>query len=148
MASAARAVDAHLDVPLPLVMWSARIGEPLYQCQPPTGYSDKSEAWVNTGALLNRMNFALALTGNRLRGLHVDLDALTGMDSTSDPSKALARSIEVFLSGQVSPETRATLEKQLSDPQVLRATLDDPVQKVDLGVIAGLILGSPEFQRR
>ncbi len=35
---------------------------PLYGCQPPTGYADRADAWVNTGALLNRMNFAVTLT--------------------------------------------------------------------------------------
>ena len=57
---------------------TARIGEPLYQCEPPTGYSDKAETWVNTGALLNRLNFALAFAGNRLPGLKVDTAALIG----------------------------------------------------------------------
>src|SRR6266581_2998991 len=56
VASAARAVGAEIDLPLALVQWTGRIGEPLYQCQPPTGYSDKADAWVNTGALLNRLN--------------------------------------------------------------------------------------------
>ena len=45
------------------------LGMPLYGCQPPTGYSDKAEAWVNTGALLNRMNFAVALASGRMRGI-------------------------------------------------------------------------------
>ncbi len=53
-----------------------------------------------------------------------------------------------FLAACASPQTRATLEKQLSDPQVIQAKLDDPVKQIDLGVIAGLVLGAPEFQRR
>ncbi len=76
VASATRAVGADVDVPLMLVQWTNRIGQPLYQCEPPTGYSDKADAWVNTGALLNRMNFSLALTSNRLRGAQVDMDSL------------------------------------------------------------------------
>src|SRR5437870_8123028 len=71
--SAARALGTDVDTPLPLVQWIGRIGEPLYQCQPPTGYSDKSETWVNTGALLNRLNFSLALAGNRIRGARSDV---------------------------------------------------------------------------
>ena len=43
-----------------LPQWVGRMGEPLFLCQPPTGYSDKAETWVNTGALLNRLNFALS----------------------------------------------------------------------------------------
>jgi uncharacterized protein (DUF1800 family) len=148
VASTARALDADAQTPLPMVQWANRIGEPLYLCQPPTGYSDKAEAWVNTGALLNRLNFALALAGNRLRGMRVNAQGVLGVRSTEDASKALDRAIEVFLAGQISPQTRATLEKQLSDPQVVQATLDDRVERVDAGMIAGLVLGSPEFQRR
>ena len=66
--STARALGTDVDNATPLVNWITRIGEPLYQCMPPTGYSDKAETWVNTGALLNRLNFALALASNRVRG--------------------------------------------------------------------------------
>src|SRR5437016_6358844 len=146
--SAARALGTDVDTPLPLVQWIGRIGEPLYQCQPPTGYSDKAETWVNTGALLNRLNFSLALASNRMRGARVDAAALLGQDAAADPRASLDRAIEVLLSNQASPQTRATLEKQLEDPQVVRATLDDPVKQIDLSMIVGLVLGAPEFQRR
>jgi uncharacterized protein (DUF1800 family) len=146
--SATRAVGADVDVPLMLVQWTTRIGQPLYQCEPPTGYSDKADAWVNTGALLNRMNFSLALTSNRLRGAQVDIDSLLNSQGATDPHAMLDRSIQLLLSGQVSAETRDTLEKQLDDPQILQATLGDPVKQVNAAMIAGLVLGSPEFQRR
>jgi uncharacterized protein (DUF1800 family) len=148
VASATRAVGAEVDIPLMLVQWTTRIGEPLYQCEPPTGYSDSSDAWVNTGSLLNRMNFSLALTANRLRGIHVEIDPLLGSQGATDPEAMLDRSIKVLLGGQVSAETRDTLEKQLNDPQILQATLGDPVKQVNAAIIAGLVLGSPEFQRR
>jgi uncharacterized protein (DUF1800 family) len=148
VASAARALGAELQLPGGMILWTGRIGEPLYLCQPPTGYSDKAETWVNTGALLNRINFATQLSSNRMQGSRVDLGKLFGEEAMADPQATLDRALQLFLSGQVSPQTRATLEKQLSDPQVLRATLDDPVRSVDAGVIAGLVLGSPEFQRR
>jgi uncharacterized protein (DUF1800 family) len=147
--SAARASGADATIPLLLVQWSARIGEPLYQCQPPTGYSDMADAWVNTGALLNRLNYSLALTANRLRGVETDVAAVLGDSATgSDAHAALDAALTVFLGGEVSNETRETLEKQLDTPQVLQAKLDDPVQKVNANLIAGLVLGSPEFQRR
>jgi uncharacterized protein (DUF1800 family) len=147
--SAARATGADATIPLLLVQWSARIGEPLYQCQPPTGYSDMADAWVNTGALLNRLNYSLALTGNRLRGVETNVAAVLGDAATgSDPSAALDAALNVFLGGEVSAETRDTLEKQLDTPQVLEAKLDDPVRQVNANLIAGLVLGSPEFQRR
>jgi uncharacterized protein (DUF1800 family) len=146
--SAARVVGAEVDVPLMLVQWTSRIGQPLYQCEPPTGYSDKAGAWVNTGALLNRMNFALALTANRLRGAQVNMETLLGGQSATDPHATLDRAVQALLGGQVSPQTRETLEKQLTDPQILQASLDDPVKQVNAAMIAGLVLGSPEFQRR
>jgi uncharacterized protein (DUF1800 family) len=148
VASATRAVGADVQIPLLLVQWTSRIGQPLYQCEPPTGYSDKADAWVNTGALLSRMNFSLALTSNRLRGAQVDIDSLFGSDMAANPRATLDRAIELLLGGQASQETRDTLEKQLEDPQILQATLDDKVKQVNAAMIAGLVLGSPEFQRR
>jgi uncharacterized protein (DUF1800 family) len=146
--SAARALGTDVDTPMPLANWVARIGEPLYQCQPPTGYSDKADAWVNTGALLNRLNFSLALAGNKMRGARTDVRSLLGVDSSADAKTALDRAVQVFLGGQAGPTTVETLEKQLDNPQVLQARLDDPQKQVDLGVVAGLVLGAPEFQRR
>ena len=146
--STARALGTDVDTPMPLVQWVGRIGEPLYQCQPPTGYSDKADTWVNTGALLNRLNYSLALAGNKVRGSRSDPSSLLGMDSSADAKAALHRAVTLFLGGQTAPATVETLEKQLDNPQIVQAKLDDPVQHVDLGVVAGLVLGAPEFQRR
>ncbi len=146
--SEVRALGTDVDTPLPLVQWVGRIGEPLYQCQPPTGYADKADAWVNTGALLNRLNYSLALAGNKMRGARTDVPSLLGVDSSADAKSALDRAVQVFLGGQAGPTTVETLEKQLDNPQVLQAKLDDPRKQVDLGVVAGLVLGAPEFQRR
>jgi uncharacterized protein (DUF1800 family) len=146
--SAARALGTDVDMPQPLVGWVGRIGEPIYQCQPPTGYADKADAWVNTGALLNRLNYSLALAGNKMRGSRTDVAALLGVETSADAKAALERAVLVFLGGQVAPTTVETLQKQLDSPQVVQAKLDDPVKQVDLGVVAGLVLGAPEFQRR
>lgn len=147
--SSVRALGTDVDTPMPLVQWINRIGEPLYQCQPPTGYADKAESWVNTGALLNRLNFSLALAGNRIRGSRSDVSALLGFPgSTADAKAALERGVQVFLHGQATPSTVETLRKQLESSGVVRAELDDPVKQVDLGAITGLVLGAPEFQRR
>jgi uncharacterized protein (DUF1800 family) len=145
--SSVRALGTDVDTPMPLVQWVGRIGQPLYQCQPPTGYSDKAEAWVNSGALLNRLNFSLALAGNKVRGSRSDVAALLGSESSADAKQTLDRAVGVFL-GEAAPGTVDTLEKQLESPQVLQAKLDDPVKQVDLGVLSGLVLGAPEFQRR
>ncbi|HEU5411388.1 MAG TPA: DUF1800 domain-containing protein, partial [Candidatus Acidoferrales bacterium] len=146
--SAARALDAQTEVSPQLAQWVARMGQPLYQCEPPTGYADTKDVWVNAGALLNRLNFALALATNHMPGVQVDLAQLLGADADANSETALARSLEDFLGGDVSAQTRATLEKQMSDPQIVQARLDDPVKHVNEGLIAGLVLGAPEFQRR
>ena len=124
------------------------MGEPLFQCQPPTGYADKAETWVNTGALLNRLNFAMQISSGRLPGANVNLPELFGDGPADDPQIALSRSIDLFLGGEIDSQTRETLEKRLNDPAVLQASLDDPVKQVNEGLLSGLVLGTPEFQRR
>jgi len=148
VASTARALGADVDQPLQLAQWVSRIGEPLYQCLPPNGYSDKAVTWVSTGALLNRVNFAVALTSNKVRGAQVDISSLVGTDVGANPQLALYRIESEFLSGQVSDSTRATLEKEMTEPRILGAKLDDPVTQVNVSLITGLVLGSPEFQKR
>jgi uncharacterized protein (DUF1800 family) len=148
VASTARALGADVDQPLQLAQWVARIGEPLYQCLTPNGYSDKAAAWVSTGALLNRVNFAVALTANKVRGAQVDVNSLVGADAGNNAPLALERVEAEFLAGQVSDTTRATLENEMKEPRVLGAKLDDPVTQVNVGLITGLVLGSPEFQKR
>ena len=81
-------------------------------------------------------------------GTTVNLQPMFGDDASKDPQLALARSEELFLNGQVDPSTHQTLEARLSDPQVLRASLDDPIMQVNEGLLSGLVLGAPEFQRR
>jgi uncharacterized protein (DUF1800 family) len=146
--SAARALDLQTTISPQLVQWVGRMGEPMYQCEPPTGYADTADVWVNAGALLNRLNFALMLATNHMPGTSTDLEGLLGQDAESNAEVALSLSMKDFLGGEVSAQTRATLEKQLSDPEVLQARLDDPVKHVNEGLIAGLVLGAPEFQRR
>jgi uncharacterized protein (DUF1800 family) len=110
--------------------WIARMGEPLYGYQTPNGYSDAAESWVNTGGLLERMNFGLALANNRIPGTRVNLSKLS-----SDQSKVMDEYLKNLLAGEVSTATREALVKQLDQ--------SDPVTKV-----VGLILGTPEFQRQ
>jgi uncharacterized protein (DUF1800 family) len=148
VASTTRALGADVDQPLQLAQWVSRIGEPLYQCLTPNGYSDKAAAWVSTGALLNRVNFAVALTSNKVRGAQVDINSLVGTDVVANPQLALDRIESEFLAGQVSDSTRATLEKEMTEPRILGAKLDDPVTQVNVSLITGLVLGSPEFQKR
>jgi uncharacterized protein (DUF1800 family) len=148
VASTARALHADVSVSLPLVEWVGRMGEPLFLCQPPTGYSDRSETWVNTGALLNRLNFALAFAGDHMPGAKLDLTTMFGKDASLEPRVALFRALDIFLDGQVSAGTRQTLESRMSDPQIFHRRLGDPANEVNQGLIAGLVLGAPEFEQR
>src|SRR5688572_4448677 len=77
--------------------WIARMGEPLYGYQAPTGYSDAAETWVNTGGLLERMNFGLALAGNRIAGTRVDLAPI--VKENPDKKKLVDESLKLILAG-------------------------------------------------
>jgi uncharacterized protein (DUF1800 family) len=113
--------------------WLARMGEPLYGFQTPHGYSDTADSWVNTGGLLERMNFGLALAGNRVPGTQVDLSKLTANETSQ--AKVLDHSLKAILAGEMSAATRETLLKQLD-------------QSATVTKVVGLILGTPEFQRQ
>jgi uncharacterized protein (DUF1800 family) len=148
VASAVRASGADIQNALPLVGTLNRMGMPLYAMQPPTGYSMKAEAWVNSSALLNRMNFALQLASGKLPGTSLDPQALIPGPAPADSQAALASLEQSILAGDVSMQTHTVLQKQLGDPQISQRRLDDPDKKPNYGAIAGLIMGSPEFQRR
>ncbi len=111
------------------------MGMPLYGMQPPTGYSMKADAWVNSSALLGRMNFALGMTAGKVKGVTLDTQAFATSTPVGD-NGVLARFESTLLGGDVSEQTHATIVKQLNDGKTTSA------------MVAGLILGSPEFQRR
>jgi uncharacterized protein (DUF1800 family) len=148
VASAARASGADIQNALPLVGTLNRMGMPLYAMQPPTGYSMKADAWVNSSALLNRMNFALALGSGKMPGTSLDPQVLIHGPAPADAQAALSTLEQSILAGDVSAQTHAVMQKQLSDPQIAERKLDDADKKPNYGAIAGLIMGSPEFQRR
>jgi uncharacterized protein (DUF1800 family) len=138
--SAVRAVGAEPEAALPLARQLAQMGEPLYLCQPPTGYSDTAEAWVNTGALVARLNFALQLAAGRLPGTQTDLRRLISPEDAADSKKSVDALACAFLGGDLSAETRRTVGQRLEG--------GPSSEDSRLAMIAGLILGSPEFQRQ
>ena len=145
--SAVRASGADVANPQPLVNQLQKLGMPLYGMQPPTGYSMRADAWVNSAALLNRMNFGLALAGGKLPGIQwnptVDQNQPPG-----DAAGALANFETALLDGDVSTQTHATILNQLNDPQAAMRNNVPAAQGTNFRLIAGLLLGSPEFQRR
>jgi len=148
VASAVRASSADVQNALPLVQTLNRMGMPLYGMQPPTGYSMKGETWVNSSALVNRMNFALQLGAGRLAGMTPHPQAILQGATAQGTDSALAVMEQKILGGDLSGQTHAVIQKQLADPQVTQRKLDDPDQGPNYGAIAGLIMGSPEFQKR
>ena len=123
--SAVRATGAQVDFAFPLANQIAQLGQPLYRKLEPTGYSDANSEWVSSAALLARMNFALSLAQNKVQGSKVDASLFGG-----DPSEVARR----VLFTDAKPETLAAIEKQ--------------TQGATSAPVVGLMLGSPDFQRR
>ena len=147
--SALRASGADVTDPLPIARQLQNMGMPLYGMQPPTGYSNKADAWVNSSALLGRMNFALALTAGKMQGIQVDPSQMLGPQGASpDAEQNLIALENRLLEGNVSRQTHDTIAARLADPSVSQRRLDDPARSPNVGIIVGLLLGSPEFQRR
>jgi uncharacterized protein (DUF1800 family) len=175
VASAVRATGADVDDAMPLARQIANMGMPLYGAQPPTGYSMKADTWVSSSALLNRMNFALGLTGGKVRGVKVDSVQLAGgPPAPADATVALAALEEKLLAGDLSAQTHDSIMAQITAAQITAGQIQAPpiqaaaknamaspqdkkssqrkpadaARPPDASMIAGLLLGSPEFQRR
>jgi uncharacterized protein (DUF1800 family) len=146
--SALRATDADVQDATPLLGALQNMGMPLYGMQPPTGYSMKSDAWVNSSALLGRMNFAVGLGNDKFKGVKANTAAALGAQPPTDAHQTLTVFEQAYLDGAVSEQTHAAIAKQLDDPQITLRKLDDSTRSPNAGAIAGLILGSPEFQKR
>jgi len=184
--SAVRASNAEMDSLTPLSNELDRMGMPLYSCIPPTGYSWDAKGWVNTGALVNRMNFALNLTANRVPGIHTVWPADAGNGELGlevvDPSNQMDAAADELrlenrlMQSEVSDQTRKTLLEQVesqsetqtgaakavgASAQAINAVVQTTGkqkpsspstalasrEKQD-ALLAGLLIGSPEFQRR
>jgi uncharacterized protein (DUF1800 family) len=142
--SAVRATGADIQNAQPLVRFLQQSGMQPYGAQSPTGYSTKADAWVNSGALLARLNFALGLGVGKLPGVTMDPQSLLGTRAPEDAPGVQGSLEDTLLAGEISKQTHDTIRKQMVDPQLTGVSL----KTVPPGVIAGLILGSPEFQRR
>ncbi len=161
---------------------------PLYGMQTPNGYSWMAEPWVNAGDLVSRMNFALALSSDRVGGVQTNWTGLLGGAKSAIQSAVLTKGLagtttdasikelkleSVLLGQPASDRTRETVLAQLQDPTMMQqatknfsirpndfepmaqvlnpAALNRPVRPPldhEAATMAGLLLGSPEFQRR
>jgi uncharacterized protein (DUF1800 family) len=107
--SAMRALDAPPDSTPRTAQIIAYLGQPIFGHQAPNGWPETGDAWMNTGAILNRINFGIAAAGGRLPG--VDIRALPTLDTlvTASREKQVDAVVATILNGMVSPDTRAVL---------------------------------------
>ncbi|HEY0040431.1 MAG TPA: DUF1800 domain-containing protein [Flavisolibacter sp.] len=188
--SAIRATDARIIAPFQVYQWVAKMGQRLYNYQAPTGFPDRGQYWINTGSLLNRMNFGLAFASNRIPGIKVDLMALNDHREPESAEEALRVYSKILMPERNIEETVKRLIPLITDPD-LQSKVDAAAGKTEsykapsdvedetmeerkdkgakkiggkkngepqivmakgnnsmLGQVVGIIIGSPEFQRR
>lgn len=190
--SSVRSLNATINQPYQLYNWVTKMGEKMYYYQAPTGFPDKGQYWINTGALLNRMNFGLALAANRIPGIQVDLAALNNHHEPESAQAALVTYSKMIMPERDLNETVKRLSPMLEDPNLTKkveaatakTTPEKPVGQTEqemvftdeakkkgdknsmadnktyvamqsrpgnnsmLSQVVGVIIGSPEFQRR
>jgi uncharacterized protein (DUF1800 family) len=174
--SSIRAANADVTNMQPLANALRDMGMPVYGAVPPTGYKWDASDWVSTGALVTRMNFALTLAAGRLPGIATQWSIKTPDTSRDgqgrDPQDEEARLESLLIPGGVSISTRSAVLEQFATqstnanqpqkeeaqpvkvashtkPQGRGSAVAPPsaLERQDQ-VLAGLLLGSPEFQRR
>jgi hypothetical protein len=168
VASAFRATGTNPTNPGALVGTLTRMGEPLYQMQPPTGYPMTADHWMNSAALVDRLNFSMQLATSKLGGMKFDAPHLLAAGLLARPAassdslhrvgvepavmtqkattpsgqdEALSLMEELLIAADVSAKTNSVIREQLT-----AAAPADPTQVLD--TMAAMILGSPEFQMR
>lgn len=175
--SSVRALNADVKQPYQLYTWMNRMGQQVYFYQAPTGFPDRDQYWINTGALLNRMNFGLALADGRIPGVSFDLLALNQNHEPGDANEALMTYTKLLLPHRDTestikrltpllnaPDLQKKIDSAASRPEVKNNVMQDsllidsekemvrekPQTTYDykLSQVVGILLGSPEFQRR
>ncbi len=136
VASAVRALGAAPDTTARLVNALQQLGEPPFMHLTPDGYPETAAQWMNSGAILTRMNLALALAAGRLPGVAVNLDAVVPVTGDYDE---LVRAVNAaILGGQGGEHTLQVIRQQIGDL---------PNQGNARAMAVALALGSPDFQR-
>jgi uncharacterized protein (DUF1800 family) len=144
--SALRAVGAQPDSTPRTAQLIAKLGEPLYGHLAPNGYPERGDAWINTGAILARINFGLLVASGRVPGAS-PAEWTDGKALASLPRDAQVDGvIRAILGGEASPDTRKVLESGVN-PMASDGTAN-ATNRGGLETIIGLALGAPEFQRR
>ncbi|TCC97770.1 DUF1800 domain-containing protein [Pedobacter hiemivivus] len=192
--SAVRSLNAEITQPYQLYTWINKMGQKMYYYQAPTGFPDKGQYWINTGSLLNRMNFGLALATQRIPGVKINLASLNNNHEPESADAALLIYCKLIMPERDVQETVKRLKPMLNDPDLVNkietaAAKASPPQTMDtmasaemqsmdqvdkkeakvankgkgkkadkityatgnntmLAQVVGVIIGSPEFQRK
>ena len=142
--SARRVLRASPDTTPRTAQAIARLGQPLFGKLTPNGWPETGDQWMNTGALLDRINFGFQVTQGRLAAAPVEQWPPWAALEVTSLERQVDGIVEQLLGGDVSPETRAVLISG-QNPLAPRAR---PADRPSLRDLIGLALGSPEFQRR
>lgn len=196
--SSVRSLDADVNTPFQLFTWITKMGEKIYYYQAPTGFPDRGDYWINTGSLLNRMNFGLALAAQRIPGIRFNLAALNKNREPESAEAALVtytkllmpernvdqtiKRLTPFLNDRnIEEKVGAAAEKtpipgnsvMMEEDETMADVADKPGKLKDkpakknskdnyttmqmqsakgnnsmLAQVVGIIIGSPEFQRK
>ena len=141
--SSLRALNAQMREPRVVAGAIERMGQPLYAYQAPTGYPDRAEFWVNTGSLLNRMNFGIRLAAARFPGLSFDLKQLNGGREPESLEQALEVYAGLLMPGRTTGETARLLAPVVRDPEFasrLDQAASQPVLYVEAAEKCGVVL--------
>ena len=190
--SAVRSLNATVTQPYQLYTWINKMGQQMYYYQAPTGFPDRGQYWINTGSLLNRMNFGLALASKRIPGITFNLPAMNNNHEPESAESALLIYSRLFMPERKLDATIARLKPMLNDPnleqnvakaaekttppQQMNTMANEDANIMDAGTdntklkgkkalvngttvqkagtntmlsqVVGVIIGSPEFQRK
>jgi uncharacterized protein (DUF1800 family) len=127
--SSVRGLNANITDPYQLYNWVSRMGERMYYYQAPTGFPDRGNYWINTGSLLNRMNFGLALAGQKIPGVTVNLAALNNHHEPESAQAALLTYSKLVMPERDLDKTIQRLAPLLNDPQLV-AKIDNAVKNM------------------
>jgi uncharacterized protein (DUF1800 family) len=190
--SSVRSLDAEVTSPFQLYNWVTRMGQRIYYYQAPTGFPDRGQYWINTGALLNRMNFGLALAAQKIPGIRINLLALNQNHEPESAEDALVKFSKILMPERDLAQTVTRLTPLLNDPNLGKKVDDAAARSAPpaavmeeggsmtmsedrlprerpgkkkapantaamqsatgsvnmLSQVVGIIIGSPEYQRR
>ena len=187
--STIRATNADVKMPMQIFNWCSRMGQRFYFYQAPTGFPDRAGYWINTGSLLNRMNFGLAFATGKIPGVSLDLLALNQHHEPESVESALKIYSQILLperdqeanikrltalisdnkvgdkivaaANKIQPamqETETDMMGQRAQLKQEKAMLNKKNRPVNTPMlvgnnstvanVTGVIIGSPEFQRK